>query len=148
MAQNIKTGPFKVFWNSLRTIMGFWITSKPQRVRFDVLTIGLISLITIGSTIAITDALTPLNPSFKTKEAEVIRTTPLMDTRELTGASEIGVVKKGEKVEILAYSGSGYYQVETEKGERGWIYLTAFDDELVVDELANDAELEVGTVCR
>lgn len=148
MAQNIKTGPFKVFWNSLRTIMGFWITSKPQRVRFDVLTIGLISLITIGSTIAITDALTPLNPSFKTKEAEVIRTTPLMDTRELTRASEIGVVKKGEKVEILAYSGYGYYQVETEKGERGWIYLTAFDDELVVDELANDAELEVGTVCR
>ena len=144
MEQNVKLGPFKSLWRALKTIMFFWISGKPRNHRFDAWTVGLISFFTIASTIFITDAFKPLNPSFKTKEAEIAATCPLLD---LTDNSEICVLNKGEKVEVLANSTS-YFQVQTETGERGWVYMTAFGNEMVVEELDNKAGLEVGTICN
>ena len=118
--------------------MFFWISGQPRKHKFDAWTVGLISFFAIGSTILITDAFKPLNPSLKTKEAEIAATCPLLD---LTDNSEICVLNKGEKVEVLAYTTS-YFQVQTEKGERGWVYMTAFGNEMVVEELDNKAGLE------
>lgn len=143
MEQNVKQNPFKAILRALRTIMFFWISGQPRKHKFDAWTVGLISFFAIGSTILITDAFKPLNPSLKTKEAEIAATCPLLD---LTDNSEICVLNKGEKVEVLAYTTS-YFQVQTEKGERGWVYMTAFGNEMVVEELDNKAGLEVGSIC-
>ncbi|MBR5104268.1 MAG: SH3 domain-containing protein [Bacteroidales bacterium] len=146
MEQTGKTNPFKSLWRALKTIMFFWISGKPRNHKFDAWTIGLISFFCIGSTILITDAFTPLNPSFETKKAEVVKTTSMLASRNADSSSEVCVLKRGEKVEILSCATS-YYQVETENGERGWVHMTAFGNELVVEELDNDADLKVGTVC-
>lgn len=148
MEKGVKERPFKALWRALKTILFFWIDADYRKFRFDAWTIGLICFITIASTIIFTDALTPLNPSFKIKEAEVLKTSTLFDRQNHREAVEIGSVKKGDEVEVLAYSSYGFYQIETKEGERGWIHLSAFGNEIVVDNRENDAEVEVGAVCR
>lgn len=138
-----KKGLFGRIFSPFRTIISFPFSNKQERHgRFTLPTILIAVGVMVATIVGYTSFLKPLHPSFDSQSATAVAAGAIYDDFLTDDGKQIGSVRKGEEVELLAY-GNGYFQIQTASGERGWVDAATIDRNFVVATSDND-ELELG----
>ena len=136
-------GLFGRIFTPFRTIVSFPFSSELERHgRFTLPAIVIAVGVMLVAIVGFTSFLKPLYPSFDSQTAKAIAAGAIYDDFLTDDGKQIGSVRSGEEVELLAY-GNGYFQIQTASGERGWVDAATIDRNFVVASDDYD-ELDLG----